>query len=231
MIEGPLLLIPGMMCDARMWGRIPDALQPRQVLHHLPIGADSMADLAQHALRIAPPRFALAGLSMGGILAMEILAQAPERVARLALLDTNPRAELPEVQARRQPQIDRALAGGLRAVIRDEMKPGYLADGPDRQPILDLCMDMALALGPQVFARQSRALRDRADRQAALAGFAGPALVLMGAEDRLCPRDRHDLMHALMPQSRLVVVPGAGHLPTLERPAETAAALRDWLQM
>lgn len=226
----PLVLIPGMMCDARMWGGLPHALQPRQILHHIPMAADTMAGLARNLLQDAPPRFALAGLSMGGILAMEILAQAPERVERLALLDTNPRAELPQVRARRQPQIDRALAGGLRAVMRDEMKPNYLADGSVRQPILDLCMDMALALGPEVFARQSRALRDRADRQATLAAFKGPAVVLMGAEDRLCPHDRHELMHALMPHSRLVIIDGAGHLPTLERPEQTTVALRRWLE-
>lgn len=228
--RSPLVLIPGMMCDARLWGGIPQALPPRQILHYIPLAADTMAGLARNLLQNAPPRFALAGISMGGILAMEILAQAAGRVERLALLDTNPRAEMPEVRARRQPQIERALAGGLRGIIRDELKPNYLADGPHRQPILDLCMDMALALGPEVFARQSRALRDRADRQAALAAFKGPALVLTGAEDRLCPRDRHELMQALMPHSRLVIIEGAGHLPTLERPAETTAALVDWLE-
>jgi pimeloyl-ACP methyl ester carboxylesterase len=226
----PLVLIPGMMCDARMWGGLPAALHPRQVAHVIPTGAGSMAGLARILLRDAPPRFALAGLSMGGILAMEVLAQAPTRVERLALLDTNPVAELPAVQARRAPQIAKALSGGLRSVIRDEMKPNYLATGPGKQAILDLCLDMALSLGPQVFAHQSRALRDRPDRQAALAAFKGPALVLMGAEDRLCPRDRHDLMHGLMPQSRLVIVDGAGHLPPLERPVETTAALRRWLE-
>jgi pimeloyl-ACP methyl ester carboxylesterase len=226
----PLVLIPGMMCDARMWGGLPAALPARTVIHALPTGADTMADLAQDVLAHAPPRFALAGLSMGGIVAMAVLARAPDRVERLALLDTNPRAEAPEVQARRGPQIERALSGGLRAVIRDEMKPNYLAEGPDRASILDLCMDMALSLGPNVFARQSRALRDRPDQTAPLAAFRGPALVLMGAEDRLCPRDRHDLMHALMPQSRLVVIEGAGHLPPLERPKETTAALRRWLE-
>lgn len=226
----PLLLIPGMMCDARMWGGIPTALYPRPFAHMVPTDADTMAGLARILLRDAPPRFALAGLSMGGILAMEVLRQAPDRVDRLALLDTNPRDEAPDVQARRGPQIIRALTGGLRSVIRDEMKPHYLAAGPGKKAILDLCLDMALSLGPEVFARQSRALRDRADRQAVLAAFKGPALVLMGAEDRLCPRDRHMLMHALMPQSRLVVVEGAGHLPTLERPIETTSALRRWLE-
>lgn len=225
----PLVLIPGMMCDARMWGGIPAALHPLPVAHILPTESDTIQSLAAQALAEAPPRFALAGLSMGGIVAMEMLHQAPHRIDRLALLDTNPKAELPEVQARRQPQIDRALAGGLAAVMRDEMKPNYLADGPDKQAILDLCMDMALSLGPEVFQKQSLALRDRPDRQAALAAFTGPALVLMGEQDRLCPRDRHDLMHTLMPQSRLVIIPGAGHLPPLEQPAATLAALRDWL--
>ena len=226
----PLVLIPGMMCDARMWGGIPAALSPRSVTHFLPTGADRMADLARDFLRDAPQRFALAGLSMGGILAMEVLAQAPDRIERLALLDTNPLAERPEVQARRAPQIARALKGDLAGVMRDEMKPNYLAEGPGQKGVLDLCLDMALTLGPQVFADQSRALRDREDRQAALASFKGPALVLMGAEDRLCPRDRHDLMHGLMPRSRLVVIDGAGHLPPLERPDETTAALRRWLE-
>lgn len=224
----PLVLIPGMMCDARMWGGI-EATLGVPILHHLPTQAETMAHLAALFLADAPPRFALAGLSMGGILAMEILRQAPERVSRLALLDTNPRAENAEVQARRAPQIARALGGKLESVMRDDMKPNYLAPGPGKAAILDLCMDMALSLGPDVFARQSRALRDRPDQQATLAAFSGPSLVLMGAADRLCPLDRHQLMHQLMPQSRLHIIPGAAHLPPLERPTETAAALRDWL--
>ena len=222
----PLLLIPGMMCDARMWGGFT-ALCP--VLHTLPTGQDSMQALAAAILATAPPQFALAGLSMGGIVAMEILRQAPERVTHLALLDTNPRAETPQAQVARAPQIARALDGGLEAVLREEMKPNYLAVGPGQKSILDLCMDMALTLGPQVFARQSRALKNRPDQTATLAAFKGPALVLMGEQDRLCPRDRHDQMHALMPQSHLAIVPRAGHLPTLENPTATAAHLLDWL--
>jgi pimeloyl-ACP methyl ester carboxylesterase len=89
---------------------------------------------------------------------------------------------------------------------------------------------MALRLGPDRFRAHSAALRDRADRTDSLRAFAGPALVLMGEQDRLCPRDRHDLMHGLMPQSRLVVVPDAGHLPPLENPEATARALRAWLE-
>jgi pimeloyl-ACP methyl ester carboxylesterase len=225
----PVVLLPGMMCDARLWGPVMGAFAGRDVLHAALSGADTTRGLAAAVLALAPPCFALCGLSMGGIVAMEVLAAAPDRVERLALLDTNPLAEAPEMQARRAPQIERALAGGLATVMRDEMKPNYLAEGPHRGAILDLCMDMALSLGPEVFARQSRALRDRPDRTAVLAAFGGPALVLCGAEDRLCPRDRHDLMHRLLPRSRLAVIAGAGHLPVLERPEPTAAELAAWL--
>lgn len=225
----PLILIPGMMCDWRLFAPQLAALGRRPVLLAPPTEFETMEELAAAILATAPPCFALAGLSMGGIVAMEMLAQAPDRIERLALLDTNPRAEAPEVKARRIPQIEKALAGGLRDVMRDEMKPNYLVEGPGRETILDLCMEMALSLGPQVFVRQSRALAGRRDRQSALAAFGGPALVLTGAQDRLCPRDRHELMHRLMPQSHLSIVEGAGHLPTLEQPQQVTHAMLDWL--
>ncbi|GGL61385.1 alpha/beta fold hydrolase [Wenxinia marina] len=226
----PLVLLPGMMCDARLFGPQIAALEGRGI--HVPSigGHDSMKALAAEVLAAAPERFALAGLSMGGIVAMEVLRQASERVERLALLDTNPRAETPQVQARRAPQIEAARAGRLRAVMRDEMKPNYLADGPGRQEVLDLCMDMAMDLGPEVFVRQSVALRDRPDQQDTLRAVTVPTLILCGEKDALCPVERHTLMHGLIPGSTLTVIEGAGHLPTLERPDETNAALRRWLE-
>jgi pimeloyl-ACP methyl ester carboxylesterase len=227
----PLVLLPGMMCDARLFGPQVAALSGRRPVHLAPIaGHDSIAALAAEVLAHAPPRFALAGLSMGGIVAMEVLRQSPGRVERLALLDTNPRAEPPEIQACREPQIAKARAGALASVMHDEMKPNYLADGPRRGDILDLCMAMALDLGPEVFERQSRALAARPDSQETLRAFRGPALVLMGEDDRLCPRDRHDLMHSLIAGSRLAIVEGAGHLPTLDQPERTTAELIRWLE-
>ena len=226
----PLVLIPGMMCDARMWGSVPMALLPRKVVHVLPIGAETVKALVTNILQDLPTRFALAGLSMGGIVAMEILRQAAERVTHLALLDTNPLAETTEMQAKRLVQIAKVEVGGLAELMRDEMKPSYLKPGPGKPAILDLCMNMALTLGPDVFVNQSHALASRADQQATLAAFKGPALILMGQDDQLCPRPRHDLMHKLMPQSRLVIIKGAAHLPTLEQPTQTTAALRRWLE-
>jgi pimeloyl-ACP methyl ester carboxylesterase len=220
-----------MMCDARLFAPQVAALAD---LAQITVGdltrAESVPALAAGLLAEAPPRFALAGLSMGGIVAMEMAKQAPERVVRLALLDTNPRAEAEDRRAARRPQIERALRGGLRDVLAEEMKPLYLAEANrgDRA-LLRLLLDMALALGPEAFARQSRALRDRPDQRAALARYPGPALALCGAEDRLCPPERHAEMAALAPRGRLEIVAGAGHLPTLERPDAVNAALRRWL--
>ena len=226
----PLVLIPGMMCDARMWGSLPIALLPRAIIHALPIGADNVTALANDILKDLPTRFALTGLSMGGIVAMEILRQASDRVTHLALLDTNPLAETTGMQARRLSHIAKVEAGGLAELMRDEIKPNYLKPGSGQLAILELCMDMAMTLGPEVFISQSRALASRADQQATLAAFKGPALVLMGEDDQLCPRPRHDLMHKLMPQSRLVIIEGAAHLPTLEQQTQTTAALHRWLE-
>lgn len=227
----PLVLLPGMMCDARLYAPQIAALSGRQAIHCAPLDAhDSMQDLARAVLDHAPPRFALAGLSMGGIVAMEIMSQAPDRVTRLALMDTNPRAELSDVRARRGPQMESVRKGRLREVMRDEMKPNYLADSPHKPAILDICMDMALSLGPEVFVRQSLALRDRPDQQDTLRRVSVPTLVLCGALDRLCPVGRHELMHALIPGSHLEIVEDAAHLPTLEQPDTVNAALARWLE-
>ena len=163
-------------------------------------------------------------------MAMEVLRQAPERVLGLALMDTNPSAELDDVKARRASQIAAAQAGELYRVMHEEMKPNYLTDGPQRRSILELCMTMAMDLGPEVFVNQSKALRDRIDQTEALRGFTGPALVLCGRDDALCPVERHELMHDLMPQSELEIIENAGHLPTHEQPVKTLAALSRWLE-
>lgn len=224
----PLILLPGMMCDARLFAPQMAAIGARDMLVHLPTGQDSMAALAQVVLKEAPERFALGGLSMGGILAMEVFRQAPDRVAGLCLMDTNPLAELPEKQAGRAPQVARAKAD-LRKVMMDEMIPHYLADGATTGPIPELCLDMALGLGPEAFSGQSLALRDRPDQTETLKEVNVPTLILCGRQDRLCPVERHALMRDLVPGATLTIVDGAGHLPTLETPDAVNAALLNWL--
>ncbi len=227
----PLILLPGMMCDARLFGPQTNALSNSRPLMTFPLSQhDSVEAMADDILRNAPPSFAIAGLSMGGIVAMEVLRQAPNRVSHLALLDTNPLAETPEVKARRLPQMAAVREGRLRHVMRDEMKPNYLADGPRQGAILDLCMEMATDLGPEVFLCQSQALMNRPDQCETLAAYSGKALVLCGRDDGLCPVTRHELMHDLLSNSTLEIIEGAGHLPTLEQPNETTAALFRWLE-
>ncbi|WP_299661713.1 alpha/beta fold hydrolase [uncultured Ruegeria sp.] len=227
----PLIFLPGMMCDARLFGPQIDALSNKMPIMTFPLDQhDSVEAMAADILRNAPPSFAMAGLSMGGIVAMEVLRQGSERVSHLALLDTNPQAELPETKAHRVPQMAAVREGRLRHVMRDEMKPNYLADGPRQGAILDLCMEMAADLGPDVFLRQSQALMDRPDQCAILKSYTGKALVLCGREDGLCPVARHQLMHDLLPDSTFEIIEMAGHLPTLEQPNQTTAALTRWLE-
>jgi len=229
-MKEPLVLLPGMMCDARLFGPQIEAFSHERAVMIAPQSDhDTVQALAAHILANAPPTFALAGLSMGGIVAMEVMAQAPTRVTRLALLDTNPKAEAAAVAQNREPQIAKVRAGGLRSVMRDEMKPNYLTDGPNMGRILDLCMAMAETLGPEVFVRQSRALQTRPDQQDALRSVAVPTLILCGEDDTLCPLHRHELMHELIPHSTLTVIKDAGHLPTLEQPDATNKALEKWL--
>ena len=226
----PLVLLPGMMCDARLFAPQIAAFSVERAVQVSPLTQhDTIEGLARSVLNHAPPRFALAGLSMGGIVAMEIMRQAPKRVTHLALIDTNHKAELLEVSARREPQIAKVRAGQLRQVMRDEMKPNYLSDGPHQGAILDLCMSMAEALGPEVFERQSRAIQYRTDQEETLGKVAVPTLIMCGEDDTLCPPERHRLMHELVYGSTLSIIEGAGHLPTLEQPEVTSKALREWL--
>jgi len=229
-VTEPLVLLPGMMCDARLFGPQIAAFEAeRDVIVPDVGGYPSTAQIASDILSNVPEQFALAGLSLGGILAMEIMRIAPDRVTRLALMDTNPKAEAEHIAARREPQIAKAQAGQLADVMRDEMKPNYLADGPGRAAVLDLVLEMALGQGADVFTRQSRALQTRRDQQDVLRGVVVPTLVLCGEEDKLCSVGRHTFMADLVPGAELVIVPDAGHLPTLEQPDAVIHAMAAWM--
>lgn len=227
-----LVLLPGMMCDARLFGPQIAELSADTAVMTAPVTqGERIEEIASKLLDLLPKRFALAGLSMGGIVAMEVMRRAPDRVTRIALMDTNPLPETPVIAANREPQIVKARSGRMLEVMREEMKPNYLAPGPQRADVLDLVMDMAERLGPEVFIRQSRALQRRKDQQATLAKCKVPALVLCGAHDALCPIKRHEFMAELIPNAELVVLENAGHMPTLEQPDQTTDALRRWMKM
>ena len=221
-----------MMCDSRMWRAQIDALLPYCQIQVGGIdGADNVARIAAQLLAIAPTRFALAGLSMGGILALEMWRQAPERIDRMALLDTNPHADLPQRRELRQKQIDKVRAGELKSVLREELKPNYLARcNKTNQALLDEVLEMGLQQGETTFVRQSLALRDRPDSTAMLATITCPSLVLCGVEDELCPVAVHESMAKVISNSSLQVLPDCGHLSTMEQPEAVSAALLEWLR-
>lgn len=232
MTPEPIVFLPGMMCDARLFAPQIDALSHDRAVMVAPIHiGERIEEIASNILTAAPSKFALAGLSMGGIVALEIMRKAPDRVTRLALMDTNAMAETPERAAEREPQIVKVRAGKLRDVMRDEMKPHYLAETKYKAQILDLCMAMADSLGPDVFVRQSRALQRRRDHQATLRKIKCPTLVMCGEFDALCPPQRHKFMAEMIPHATLQILGDAGHLPTLEQPDLTNDVLREWMQM
>lgn len=230
-MQEPLVLLPGMMCDARVFGPQIAELSSEFAVTVAPIThGERIEEIASGLLHLLPPKFALAGLSMGGIVAMEILRRAPERVTRIALMDTNPLAETPQSSAAYEPMIVGAKAGRLEEILGQFMKPDYLAPGPHRADVLAVVREMGLYLGPDVFIRQVRALQRRRDQQSTLRKCKAPALVMCGEYDALTPLKRHQFMAELIPFAKLEVIEGAGHLPTLEQPAATTEFLRRWMK-
>lgn len=220
-----VLLLPGMMCDERMWkAQVRDLPQST----HIPslAGFENFSEMATSILESAPDQFGVAGLSMGGILALEMWRQAPERITHMALIDTNPFADAPERKSLRLQQIEAALNGGLRKLATQQLKPLYLAQSHrDDDELLDLILDMALDLGPEVFRTQSIALRDRVDSVETLPDINCPAVVICGAEDTLCPVAYHEYMATKIPGAELIVIDDCGHLASMEQPDIVTAQL------
>jgi len=228
--QDPLVLLPGMMCDARVF-----ASQIRVLSGQLPVmvapllGGERIEDIAIHLLQQLPARFALVGLSMGGIVAMEILRRAPERVSKLCLISTSPLADTPAQAASREPLIIGARTGRMEDVLRQSMLPEFLAPGPQRIEILSQVHQMGMELGEDLFVAQTRALQRRRDQQGTLRKCKVPTLILCGEYDQMTPVKRHEFMADLIPTAKLEVVTAAGHLPTLERPDVVNRVLLEWL--
>lgn len=227
----PLLLLPGLLCDAALWAH---------QLRHLGTGRsvtvadlrhdDTLPAMAARVLAAAPDRFALAALSMGGYLAFELLRQAPERVARLALLDTGARPDTAEQTRRRRGLLDLARRGQFKGVT-PRLLPLYLH--PDRvheEALAGTVMAMAERLGPETFLRQQHAIMQRPDSRSLLPAIAAPTLVVCGREDAATPLALSEEMAAGIPGARLAVIEECGHLSPLERPQAVTMLLRLWLE-
>lgn len=220
----PLVLLSGTLCDARQWQPVASALTPRQIqIGDLTLD-DSIQAMARRVLAAAPERFALAGFSMGAIVALEIERQASERVAALGLVCANAR---PDAQTNRTALVARARQGQLREIIA-ELSTLYFAE-TSKPSLATLVEAMAMDLGPEVFARQSAALATRIDSRPLLAAIQAPTLVVCAQTDRVVPFDRAQELVDGIQGARLVRLPGCGHMLPIERPWALAAAIETWL--
>ncbi|WP_439813814.1 alpha/beta fold hydrolase [Zavarzinia sp. CC-PAN008] len=225
----PILLIPALYCSARLYAEQIPALwsvAPVMVANHT--RGDSIAEIAAQILAEAPPRFALGGLSMGGYTALEIMRQAPERVTRLALMDTSARADTPEQTAGRAASIATVQRDGFDAFLDQAWQiavdPARTHDADLRQ----LYRTIAWDVGPERFMRQQAAIGKRPDSRPHLGRIACPTLVMVGAQDVATPPHLAEEMAAAIPGARLVRVPDCGHLATIERPQDVTRILVEW---
>jgi pimeloyl-ACP methyl ester carboxylesterase len=227
----PILLVPGLVSSPRIYAPVLPELWrfgPVTVANH--IRDDHMALIARRILAEAPPRFALAGHSMGGYIAFEIMRQAPERVAKLALLNTQARPDTPDATARRRTMMARAKGGEYRAVL-DELFSGFVH--PSRRADADLrrlVHDMGGDIGVKGFVRQQEAIISRPDSRPILAAIKCPTLVLSGDEDNTIPNRLSVEMANNIHNARLVILADCGHLPQVEQPQATTDALVEWLR-
>lgn len=222
----PTVLIPGLLCTPRLYAeQIPKVWRFGAVTVADHTRDDSMGGIARRILAEAPPRFALIGLSMGGYVAFEVERQAPDRVAKLALLDTTARPDAPEQTEQRKRQIEMARSGRFDGIAQ-LLFPRFVAAARHGDRALQAVVrTMADDTGPEAFVRQQTAIMNRVDSRPGLAAIRCPTLVLVGADDVLTPPDRAAEMAAAIPGARQVVVPACGHLSPLEQPQAVTDAL------
>lgn len=226
----PLVIVPGMMADARMF--LPQMVQlgtERAMQVCLPVKGDTVEQMSEAMLPGLPPRFALLGHGLGGDVVLDLIRRVPERVTRAVLMATDPLAEPPRAAAEREARMVAARAGRLAEAMRTEIPAAALADTPWRDDILALVQDMALGLGEGVFLRQSRALQRRPDQQKTMRRVKLPVLVIAGEADTLVPVRRQEFTANLVPYGRLEVIAEAGHLAMLEQPEAVSYALAAFL--
>ena len=225
------VLLPGNMCDRRLWTDelrcvLSDAVDADLSLDN------SLAGMAERALAANEGVILPVGFSMGAMVAVEMWARAPERIAGLILLGYNATADLPERAARRPRQQDEVLHGGLERVLVEELKPNYLAaQHLGNLRLLELLRDMGMGLGADVFVRQSEALRLRDDRVAELPQIAVPVFYGCGTDDALCAPSLHRRWQGLTPDAALEIFAGAGHMLPLETPGALANSISNWLAL
>lgn len=225
----PLVLLPGLRCDAYLWRDVAAGLRDIAAPTVPDLGLDdTMAAMAGRVLAVAPQRFALAGLSMGGYVALEILRQAPERVTHLALLDTSARPDTDERKTARRAEMELVRQGKAALVSRTGL-PNLLSAQHRDGDVAEAVHQMAMRVSNEAYFRQQEAIMGRADSRPLLPQIKIPTLVGVGAEDTLTPPELAEEMVSAIPGAELAVFPAAGHVSALENPVAVTGAMRKLL--
>lgn len=225
-----VVLVPGMLCTPEIFTSQITALWPYgAVTVASTLEGETIAEMAAAILAAAPPRFALAGISMGGYIALEIMRQSPERVIKLALLSTEARPDTPAQSAQRRTLLAQVDTGNFETLLALAL-PAIVHPAHQEDAILsETNVRMGLAVGIERWARQAEAVMARIDYRPCLPAISVPTLVLVGDSDTFTPPDRAEEMVAAIPGARLVVVPECGHASTIEQPDAVNRALIEWI--
>ncbi len=225
-----LVLLPGLLCDAALWRHQIEHLKDQCDVLFVDLTRDaSIATMAARVLTEAPASFALAGLSMGGYVAQEIMRQAPDRVERLALVGTNARADSDEQRKVRGDLVKLAGIGKFKGVT-PRLLPNLIHPSRLEDPaVAGVVTEMAARVGQEAFTRQQEAIMARKDGRGDLEAIRVPTLIMTGRQDVLCPPKVQVEMAERLPNAKLVLIEDCGHLAPLERPEATTAVFRYWL--
>lgn len=227
-----LYLLCGLLCDDTVWLPQANALRDDYDVRIISFqDFDSIPAMAAHVLSHAPDQFALAGHSMGGRVALDVFRQAPQRIERLALLDTGYAGAAPTEAAQRGALVSKALEEGIGAIAATWALPMLAPHRREDSVLVNEVLDMVQRMSGDIYARQTRALLSRPDATPVLSTIHCPTLLLCGQEDSWSPPARHEVIASLIPGSMLRIIDRAGHMSTMEEPGAVLAAMQEWLAM
>jgi len=225
-----LYLLPGLLCDRRVWRHQLEHLQDLADMRVMDFrGYDSIRGMAEAVLREAPRRFAVAGHSMGGRVALEVANISPDRVSKLAMLDTDVYPRHPGEEQRRRRLLDVAGDYGMAELARTWARPLVHPDHEAFPALMDLIQEMVSGFTLEEYKAQVKALLYRPDATGYLRNIRCPVMVLCGRQDKSVSVEQHELIAAYLADSRFVIIESSGHMTMLERPAAVTEAMRDWL--
>lgn len=231
MKKEPLVLLPGTLCDRAMWEEQVEELSNIAEIIIGDVGQhSSIQELADSVLEDAPEEFSIVGFSLGGIVALEIMRIAPERINKLALISTNPFPPTKEQQVLWEKYIEMIENNQFIEVVKRKLYPALVSKPNQSGTTLEKVLNMAKNIGPKAYINQLKSVMTRNDQRPILKKINCPTVIIVGELDKVCPVELSDYLNKNIEDSQKVVIEGAGHLITLEKPYETSQILKQWMK-